>query len=749
MGEHFTRRDVILSSSIAAASALVGQEAGAAVRQGNVVGRSLSPAASPWFDRTMRWMQIALTEGDGGHYDPQWWLDLFRRAAVQGLCVNAGGVAAFYPTDIPFHHRAASLGGGDMFGDLVRPARRMGITIVARTDSQACLNDAAAAHPEWLNIDENGRPRRHKSFPDTRTITCAMGAYNFDFMTRVHREIAERYEIDGLFCNRWQAWARGMCYCPTCQSLFRTFSGLELPRRHADKEALLRYADWETARLTELWKLWDGEIRKARPTSRYFSNIGIDLDRAAELSPTWMCEAQSRGHNPPWAFGRGGKKLRTIFGPDKRIIGLSGMTFDSRHSVAPEAEVRMWLLNAITNGLSPWMIKSSARNWDDRWIPALERVYRWHARNEPYLRNSANLAEAAIMFRKDPPRDPLLGSGATTAVGGDKGIDDAGIVPTVPANDDVAAAGVYQALIEARIPFEMAYGGKLESADIDRFKVLILANLAEMSDAECDKLRQYVQRGGSLVATCETSLYRDGQRRADFGLADILGVSASGGVRDNGPNSYMRLDPSGHHPLLDGLGGTRQIVNAARHMEVKAAASFAPAPLRRIETYPTDPMEEIFPRVPPTDIPEVYARDTGHGGRVVYFPGDIDVTFARGMAPDLGRLIGNAVRWAAGGGGPVEVEGPGIVEVTCWRQPRSMTVHLFNCTNPFMLRAAYREDIPIGPQKVTVRLPAGARTASVRLLVAEATPGAVQSGDAVTLTIPSVVDHEVVAIDLA
>lgn len=371
------------------------------------------------YDRTMQWVQIAFTEGDSGGYDPQWWLDLFKRVRVNGICLTAGGVAAFYPTRIPFHHKAPmAANGDDMFGQIALPAKKMGITIVARTDSQACLNDAATAHPEWLNIDENGHPRKHRSFPDSRTVTCAMGAYNFDFMTQVHRELFTMYDIDGLFCNRWQAWARGMCYCATCQTLFRQFSGVELPRKHSETQALARYADWEMVHLTELWHLWDGEIRKANSRARYFSNVGIDVDRAAELSPTYMCEAQSRGNAPPWSFGHKGKEMRTIFGPQKKIIGLAGMTYSTRHSVAPEPEVRMWLLSAITNGLSPWMIKSSATNWDNRWIPAVERVYAWHAQNEKYMRNEENIANVAILFRKGEPRDPLLGTGASNALDG-------------------------------------------------------------------------------------------------------------------------------------------------------------------------------------------------------------------------------------------------------------------------------------------------------------------------------------------
>lgn len=744
-----TRRNFIAATSLATASAIVANGAGPVVKQAGAIMQPGAPRdVVPWYDKTMRWVQLAITEGDTGQYDPQWWLDLFKRAHVDGICITAGGVTAFYPTKIPFHHKASFMkDGDDMFGDLVRPAQKMGITIVARTDAQACRNDAVTAHPEWLNIDENGHPRRHRSLPDSETITCAMGDYNFNFMTKIHREITEMYQIDGLFCNRWQAWARGMCYCQTCQKLFENFSGLELPRRHVEKVALDRYAEWETVRLTELWHLWDGEIRKIKPTARYFSNVGIDVDRAAELSPTWICEEQSRGNRPPWSLGHHGKQLRTNFGPKKRIICLAGMTLNSRNSVAPEAEVRTWFLSAITNGLSPWLIKSSARNWDRRWIPAIEKVYTWHHDNEKYLRNEENVARVAMLFRKSEPRDPLLGSGASNAEGGEKGVDDAGIIKGGPANDEVAAAGMYQALVEARIPFEMAYSQKLESADIDRFKLIVLPNVSALTDIECEKLRGYVNRGGSLFATHRTSLLSNDATRSNFKLGDLFGVSYAGSIEDNGPNGYIRVEHATNHPILRGLEDTDQIVSTMRHVNVNATASFSSPPLTRIPTYPTDPMEQIFPRTMKTDIPEVYARTINDRSRIVYFPGDIDATYASGMAPDLGLLIRNAVGWAMNEPQPATVTGPGILEITCWLQAKSMTVHMLNCTNPYALRSAYREMIPVGPQRVSVRIPGGRAAREIKLLVAGVQLNIERVGNTLALTVPSVLDHEVVAID--
>src|SRR5205823_6698722 len=146
-------------------------------------------------------------------------------------------------------------------------------------------------------------------------------------------------------------------------------------------------------------------------------------------------------------------------------------------------------------------------------------------------------------------------------------------------------------------------------------------------------------------------------------------------------------------------------------------------------------------------VAEVYPRELG-AGRVVYFPWDIDRVFWEVLAVDHGTLLRNAVRWVTDEEPPVEVDGPGVLDVTAWRQERSMTVHLVNLTNPMMMKGPFRELIPIGEQRVTIRLPDGAKARSVRLLVAGREVPPVQDGGRLVVTVPSVRDLEVVAVDL-
>jgi len=94
------------------------------------------------------------------------------------------------------------------------------------------------------------------------------------------------------------------------------------------------------------------------------------------------------------------------------------------------------------------------------------------------------------------------------------------------------------------------------------------------------------------------------------------------------------------------------------------------------------------------------------------------------------------------------VDGPGLVDLAYWRQDRSFAVHLINYNNPMTMAGAYREIIPAGPYAVSLELPAGAEVRSVALLESGQSPVWHQDGRRITVSVPKIEVHEVVAIDL-
>jgi hypothetical protein len=705
-----------------------------------LAARAPGAVLEPWFDRPMRWAQLTLVENDPGRYDPKFWLDYFRRTHSDAATLSAGGCVCYYPTRIPLHYKSKWMAGTDPFGELYAGCRKLGMVVVARTDPHAVHQDARDAHPDWIAVDAQGRPRHHWAQPEL-WVTCALGPYNFDFMTGVHREIVTLYPVDGIFSNRWAG--SGRCWCEHCRKNFRDFSGKDLPKSADPSDLAYRaYVLWHQKRLFDLWRLWDGEIRKINPQARFIANAGggalsdLDMKTIGELSDTLFADRQARrGVMAPWANGKNAKEYRATLGR-KPIVGIFSVGVEEpyrwKDSVQSDAEIKVWAHDGIANGLRPWFTKFSGTIRDPRWLRTVEDIYTWHYRHERYLRNVEPVARVALVYSQQ----------TATFYGGGR------------AREKVEdhTLGWYQALVEARVPFEMVHDRLLDAAHTGRYKVLVLPNIACLSREQCAQISGYVGRGGSVVATYETSRYDEwGTQRKEMGLASLFGVRDTG--RTEGPmqNSYLRLetDPATgrRHPLLKGLEEAPRITGGVRRVVVEAAAGSPHPPLTLIPSYPDLPMEEVYPRQEKTDTPELFACCEGDG-RVVYFPWDIDRAYWEMLNPDHGKLLVNAVDWAANEERPVTVTGKGLLEVTLWRQADSLTVHLVNLTNPMAMKGPFREFFPTGPHQVRVRLPEGAKPRRVQLLTAGAEPRTEQAGQWLSVTVPSIELHEVVAVDL-
>jgi hypothetical protein len=723
-----TRRDFLATTT-------VGSAASFAPTAGEYTRKAVTPP--DWYWRPMRWLTMNLVQDDPGKSDLDFWLDYLKRAHVDAVSWNAGGIVAFYPTTIPYHKRNEKLGSSDPLGYLIEGSRRMGLIVTARVDHHATYPEAAQAHPEWISRDPQGNPRRHWATPEL-FLTCTLGPYNEIFMTQVMVEIETLYRVDGFNHNRWAPQV--MCYCDWCRTNFRKATGLELPQKeNASDPRFAPYVLWRENRIFELWDTWNAAIQKINPNAFVLPGIGaergrLNMSKVRARAKTLYLDYQARrGTVPPWMAGKRGKELRAVLG-DKP----TGLTFSIgyeqpyrwKDSVQPAAETKIWVHDGVAHGLRPKMAKFAAAVHDDRWTRPVEEIYTWLWKHEKYLRNVGHpLATVGILYSQQTARFYRAAA--------ERGH-----------NEEDAGNGLYHALIEARIPADFVHEDLLEDSQLERFRVLVLPGTACLSDKQCAQIRRFVQGGGGLVATFETSLFDElGNRRQDFGLADLFGVSAAGPAQGRMQNSYLRLDHSTKHPILRGLEDARRTINGAWRVPVKPTVQFPVQPVLFVEPYPDLPMEEVYPRDTDKRVPEVYLREAGKG-RVAYFPFDIDRIFWEVLDPDHGRLLANAVRWAARDDIPVEVDGPGVLDVMVWRQESSLTVHLVNLTNPMMMKGPFREILPVGEQKVRLRLPGDAKPRRVHLLTAGLERPADIRGGWLHVSVPSIALHEVVAIDL-
>ena len=89
--------------------------------------------------------------------------------------------------------------------------------------------------------------------------------------------------------------------------------------------------------------------------------------------------------------------------------------------------------------------------------------------------------------------------------------------------------GAYEMLNRSHLPLDLASDEHIVPGHLGQYGLLFLSNSACLSDAQCEAIAAYVDGGGTLIATCQTSLLDElGYDRGRFGLEKVLGVEYAG-----------------------------------------------------------------------------------------------------------------------------------------------------------------------------------------------------------------------------
>ena len=460
------------------------------------------------------------------------------------------------------------------------------------------------------------------------------------------------------------------------------------------------------------------------------------MKKVGELAPTLFADRQCRsGDMAPWANGKNGKEYRATLG-NKAIGGIFNVGIVSPYrwlnSVKNPQETRLWVQDGVANGLRPWFNMVSGSVHDKRGLNVIEDLYVWHHKWERYFRNTAPIARVGLVYSQ---QTALFHAGPQR----------------VQRLVEQPIDGMYQALIEARIPFEMVHDKMLDTG-IDQYKLLLLPNIAALSDAQCGQLRDFVKRGGSLVASYETSLYDEqGNQRDNFALSDLFGAGYVAHVNTGKAvqNTYLRVEKDAvRSPLLEGMEDAEFLMGGTWQLTTRPHNADTHPPLTRIPAVANLPMEKPSGPWKKQMSPKSICRNSATAA-LCTFPG-ISTGWCGRSCPSTmycccrTQSSGQPIEPA-----PLRSSGQGFFDVTAWRQKDSLTVHLVNMTNPMAMRPNIHELIPSQPQHVELDLPPGKRITRARTLVKESDLTVRQNGNTISFTVPSVLDYEVVAMDLA
>jgi hypothetical protein len=689
---------------------------------------AVDTAKEAWQMRIRRVAQTNMTERDPVGMDVEKWADYWHSTEADIVFVSVTGILAFYPSKVPFHKHGKFLNDRDFFGECTAAAKKRGMRVVARMSPDLNWGDALAAHPEWAMRNRDGSPQLNTEEPRLFK-TCMFSSYMDDYVPAIMREVSSLYDVDAFYTNGWpQLGALPECHCAICS---------KLPA--AGTPAYWRVYD---DRIFELWQKYDAIAKEKKPERFFFANLGggvrggPNLNRLGNLAAWFQADNQGRTNGDPavWGCSLQGRVCNAImngkFATNVTAAYSTGGVVWRNGSKNP-AEARMWMTQTTASGMVPYyhfVGGESGLKEDRRWQKTGLDYFTWTAKHDAHLRTRRSIANVGVVFGQSTQ---LLYTGPA---GG-------------RARDFMheTTQGIYEALLRGRFAFDFVHEDKMEAERLSKYRALLLPNIAMLSDKQCQQIRDYVQRGGSIMASFETGLYDENlKRREDFGLGDVLGISKAGEiVGSNGNSYYGRIERK--HAVLDGFADTNWIAGAQNRVPLKPVQD---AVLTVVPGFVRYPPELAYPPTPHTEEPAVVLRETG-GSRTAYFPGDVERTYWITGHGDLQRLLLNTIRWVTHGESVVEVQGDGFVEMFAWETGPGYAVHLLNYTNPNAHHGWMQATYALGPQTVSMKLPAGVKVKSVELLQAGRSVTFSAEGGVLHFTIPRVEDYEVAAITVA
>jgi hypothetical protein len=676
-----------------------------------------------WLKHRSRGIHITIRDVDCKDYDVEQMIKDFKDMHVEFFSFFCGGYITTYPTKLRYQRMSPWLEGRDLTGDIISTAHRYGIKAIAMADLGVMGELAAIEHPEWCALDREGRPCR---INDELTIPSLLGGYQ-EYGRQMVEEIIGRYpDVDGIKFGGgsygFQSYGSGIDYNEACRRDFRDKYHEEIPaERNWANPVWKKFLKWRYETATAKVLALGAMVKSIDPDMMFMGNAtcfgdpdwttraSLDMEEMAPAQDAIQVEAQSRVRLDSEDEAR----WQAMYFPAEEANFISSVTdrpawvvcsyflaWPWRRNAVPPVEQKVYLAQIAANGGSPMVNLSGGTpkvHEDKRGFAATRELYAFLDQHKAYYED-ASAAELAIVYSQET----LVHYGQERPK--QRYVD--------------AIRGCEEALTESHVPFDIISTRLLSPEKLARYRVLLLPNLACLSQAQAEALRAFARRGGGIVASHETSLYdEEGRKRPDFLLADLLGCSykgvtpgpLSGMVNDVMMQSYFRL--SGSHPLTEGLAGTDVIPAAGRYCAVEPAAGTA-IPLRFYPPFRVMPEGVSYGAVESADTPMAVAHDSG-GSRTVYFPAQVDKYYGKLGYPDLKTLLVNAARWVAQADQPLRVEAPPTLSVTLREQKGRRLVHMVNLTGG---RRFFTELVPLRDIGVSLRAEGAPRVRRAFLL---------------------------------
>jgi hypothetical protein len=500
-----------------------------------------------WFQRALVGLEVGPTGAQFGNSDAndkrycaQW--DgrqiVQRTVAARGeylvLWVRDGDYAYYDSAILP---KAPGLKGRDPLREAVDEARKHHLPLISYCVVQQA-GHFLRAHPEWQMRGPDGH-------------SLGRFCFNSGYLEAMKQIVAEQlaYGIDGFHIDMLdQGFGPPYgCWCEACQHKFEHTYGHSMPAAASWDEAWDKMLEFRYASSEQFERELTSFIKSRNPTTtvdyNYHGNPPFSFEVGQRPVQHALLGDFVTGETGAWGFSAMGVGLNAQFyraatpGVPFQVAMQRGVRMYHDQTTRPLHDLRWELMTLLAHGAFVTMIDKTGFDGSLDSL-AYERI------------------EAALTEAHDK-RDHF----------GHAAVQDVGIYFSSrtrdwmgrhePARYFQSVQGAHQACVMEHITFGVILDENVTAEALRQFKIVLLPNVAIVSDREVELFESYVRAGGKLIITGHTGqLDARGTPRARNSLRELIGADSIAPL-DSLDNWVSLPNPDTLHDLADAAQNIR------------------------------------------------------------------------------------------------------------------------------------------------------------------------------------------------
>ncbi len=641
-----------------------------------------------WYEEPLRVMQYNLQVADTPGMDAAKIARETEELACNAVVMNVGGIYAWYPSEVPFHHVNEFLPKDrDLLEELITEFHKRNIRFIARFDFSITDDTTYLQKPQWFarHADKSPYFQGEKRMGNWSLFlsTCALNGYRNEAVALpVMREALTKYDIDGVFFNAPMA---SPCHCEKCRAKYLETYGTPMPEDETS---------WDPQWLSDCTKYNIGNVYRAIKETReevpmilYYipyswKGIGFHIDRdsiydryqTADLICTEAQDVLSRGSEgiprtaQPILAMKAGMRDDEAFRPFGIIHSCPGM--DWRHTGLPVAEYLPWMAQIPASGGVLWHSVTGYPDTihDKRILQAIDQVDHMIADTEAEMDGAKNCSEVLVCW-----------------------------------DGDAKAYSLCDALLKNHITFDLMQDYSVSLERMKGYRSVLVPDGLLKNKAIREAATAYAAEGGKV-------LVENSDPDTTLLMREVLGVREDMSMGEYLTASYMRIEDAGRCVTADmetdKLALRGQVTYCHPVEGAETLLTLIP-PFAPVDVTGRPPERASIP-VPKTDIPLLIRHRYGKG-EVLFMPFCLSDLIGEYKLFDHYHLLGNMVD-ALLGRRALEVSGPSTIHVTAFCKEDRQLIHLVNETGERPLR----ETVPVAGIRISAAIPEGKSVKGVR-----------------------------------